>query len=870
MPRQRPAIRRMMLASGLAATVGVAGVIVSLTFANDSAAAETSTGTTRVSVSTSDLQAGADSAEPEISGDGRYVAFTTDEAFDPIDKIDTSQESTGGTAPETMRDADVYVRDTKLGTTTLISHGNLPQKTGPALPVPARGDSDQPSISANGRFVAFRTSALNIANGPIFAVHMIVVCDRDPDGDGTLNPTCTSTRISDLEYDASNPHLSADGQRLSYDVAAVEPPIEGTEPEDIDPEPAGRDPYLGWVEVVNLRIGADGTLGVPPLDDRTFLTGEPKVTTDDGTLKLLSQADSTMAAGGTQVAFVARFDGDEGQFTAVYGYDISALRLSRLDLDAAGHPVADPDHFFYQPALSGDGRRYAFTDFRKHQVLLYDRDPDANGVFGTPAREVASRLPDGTDGIAAQPAFSADGRYLAFTTTTRGMHNGTDDSNIPRSCLGPGPNQSYCDIVVRDVVVDHDRETKGLPRLPAELASPSVRCVGDPQPCEGTGDSGQPRLSEGSSLVSRDGRASLDADGSALAYGSSAADLIDHNADTNRHADVFKREFRPALAGDPVDFGEVPIDAEAVKDVPLTHVGSGPLSVTAVAVTGAGFDVFPGEACTTVVLHATESCVVSVRFKPTVAAAATGTLTVTIKGVDTPLTIALTGTGTALPVGTFAAGPDQLDFGKRPVLRKSPVKSITVRNTGVGPLSLGVVKLSAATAATFPADYQLTATACSGRTIPVGGSCRIDVRQRPTAVGVRPAVVTVAYTGPNGEALTFVAMLTGEGTAPTLVPSPNVTPAGRVIQITGTDFPPGSTAKLSLTGMPGTTTAKADANGRFKVPFVVLPSTWTGRRPLVAAVLPATAPGLTAPLQAQLEFVIVPGSPQPPDFDTRK
>jgi hypothetical protein len=130
-------------------------------------------------------------------------------------------------------------------------------------------------------------------------------------------------------------------------------------------------------------------------------------------------------------------------------------------------------------------------------------------------------------------------------------------------------------------------------------------------------------------------------------------------------------------------------------------------------------------------------------------------------------------------------------------------------------------------------------------------------------------VLTVNYDGPAAS-LTFPVTLTGAGQPPSLTSSPTVTPAGRVIQVTGTAFPPGSTARLSLVGMPGTTTATAGADGTFHVPFVVLPNTWTGKHPLNADVLPATAPGLTGPLRATLEFVIVPGSPVPPDFDNRK
>jgi hypothetical protein len=203
------------------------------------------------------------------------------------------------------------------------------------------------------------------------------------------------------------------------------------------------------------------------------------------------------------------------------------------------------------------------------------------------------------------------------------------------------------------------------------------------------------------------------------------------------------------------------------------------------------------------------------------------------------------------------------------VLRTSPVQSVTVRNTGDGPLTLGKVQLSPAGATVFPGDYKLTAGACDSHVLPAGGSCRIDVRHRPTAVGARPAVLTVAYTGPTGP-LTFPVTLTGTGTAPTIKSSPTVTPAGRVIQITGTDFPPGSVEKLSLVGMPGTTTAKAGSDGSFTVPFVVLPNTWTGKHPLNADVQPGTAPGLSAPLKATLEFVIELGSPRPPDFSSRQ
>src|SRR3954451_19306849 len=107
---------RMMLAGGLATAVAAAAVVVSLTFANDSAAAEPGTGTQRVSVDSAGNQAGEESSPPAISAAGRSVACATTEPFSPVDLMDPSPSKAGGN-DERFPDLDVYVRDTQLGTT---------------------------------------------------------------------------------------------------------------------------------------------------------------------------------------------------------------------------------------------------------------------------------------------------------------------------------------------------------------------------------------------------------------------------------------------------------------------------------------------------------------------------------------------------------------------------------------------------------------------------------------------------------------------------------------------------------------------------------------------------------------------------------
>ena len=52
---------------------------------------------------------------------------------------------------------DVYLRDLVSGTTTLVSHASS------SLTTSGNGDSDSPVISADGNWVAFRSSSNNLA-----------------------------------------------------------------------------------------------------------------------------------------------------------------------------------------------------------------------------------------------------------------------------------------------------------------------------------------------------------------------------------------------------------------------------------------------------------------------------------------------------------------------------------------------------------------------------------------------------------------------------------------------------------------------------------------------------------------------------------
>ena len=100
-----------------------------------------SRGTTRrISVSSADEEADGSSGSPSISADGRYVAF------------ESSAENLIGN--DTNNFIDVYLRDRKRRTTVRVSLTNAGAE--------GNSESSYPFISANGRFVAFQSTATNL------------------------------------------------------------------------------------------------------------------------------------------------------------------------------------------------------------------------------------------------------------------------------------------------------------------------------------------------------------------------------------------------------------------------------------------------------------------------------------------------------------------------------------------------------------------------------------------------------------------------------------------------------------------------------------------------------------------------------------
>jgi hypothetical protein len=147
--------------------------------------------TERVSVDSSGFEANGPSDEfTSISADGRYVAF---QSF-----------ASNLVAGDTNATSDVFVHDRQTGTTERVSVGTNGQ---------ANDQSSNGSISADGRYVAFLSSATNLVPNDTNGVPDVFVRDRQ-----TGKTEIVSVDSSGVESNSTSfaPSISGDGGAVAF------------------------------------------------------------------------------------------------------------------------------------------------------------------------------------------------------------------------------------------------------------------------------------------------------------------------------------------------------------------------------------------------------------------------------------------------------------------------------------------------------------------------------------------------------------------------------------------------------------------------------------------------------------------------------
>src|SRR5262249_47311474 len=155
------------------------------------------TGTTeRVSVATGGAQASGRSGAASISSDGRYVAFAS--------------LASNLVAGDTNFHGDLFVRDRVAATTERVSVA-----TGGAE---GDGDVGCPSMTPDGRFVAFYGWSTNLVPGDTNGFVDVFVRDRQ---NGTTVRVSLDSGGAQGNGDSSDASISADGRFVVFDGGAT-------------------------------------------------------------------------------------------------------------------------------------------------------------------------------------------------------------------------------------------------------------------------------------------------------------------------------------------------------------------------------------------------------------------------------------------------------------------------------------------------------------------------------------------------------------------------------------------------------------------------------------------------------------------------
>jgi Tol biopolymer transport system component len=434
------------------------------------ATATTASITSRVSVASDGTQGNDDSSHTSISADGRYVAF--------------SSQATNLVANDTNGSADIFVHDRQTGETIRVSVSS----TG----VEGNDHSGAPAISADGRYIAFDSTASNLVDddtnecGPVHCSD-IFVRDRQT---GTTTRVSVASNGTQGDGWSAEPSLSADGRYIaffSYASNLVANDTNGYRDVFV------HDTVTGATSRVSVASG--GSQG-------DYDSYSPAISADGRYVAFVS--DSTNLVSGDTNTCVNY--PNPGQCPDVFVHDRQTGETARVSISSDGTQGNDASSWQSHSSISADGRYVAFQSYATNLVAN-----DSNGwgdIFvhdrqtGETTLVSVSSIGGQGDGNSQGTALSADGRYIAFISYATNLVQ--NDTNL---C----GNYNCPDIFV------HDRQTGETSRVSIAYDD-----------------------TQGNGASWMYGTQSLSADGLYVTFASGSSNLV--IGDTNGDGDVFVHE----------------------------------------------------------------------------------------------------------------------------------------------------------------------------------------------------------------------------------------------------------------------------------------------------------------------------------------
>jgi hypothetical protein len=338
--------------------------------------------TTRISVASDGTQGDRDSVGPAISGDGRYITYTSYATnLVPGDTNSGDWQSPGDFA----RGTDVFVYDRRTRCTTRVSVSSNGTQT--------RGDSGSPTISGDGRYVTYLSGASNLVPGDTNGQWDVFLHDRWTRRTTRVSVASDGRQANSASYGA---RLSANGRYVTY-YSGASNLVAGDTNNDSDVFL-----YDRWTRRTTLvSATSDGAAHGNDGSSTGAISGDGRYITYWSTASNLVPGDTTAAD--------------------VFLYDRWTRRTTLVST------VGDrtPGRSSAYPAISADGRYVTYysgawdpVHGAAYNVVRYDRwtrhtTPIAIASYGTQA-----------SGYSFNPEISANGRYITYVWDPPGLKPG--------------------------------------------------------------------------------------------------------------------------------------------------------------------------------------------------------------------------------------------------------------------------------------------------------------------------------------------------------------------------------------------------------------------------------------------------------------
>ncbi|HCU26052.1 MAG TPA: hypothetical protein DF383_13625 [Deltaproteobacteria bacterium] len=431
---------------------------------------------------TADNAANANSSSPRVSADGRIVVFQS-VANDLVPNDVNGIDDLG---------LDIFARNLETGETILVSTTPNGQS--------GNNDSINPTVSADGRFVAFESLASDLLADPAIQddSETLDVFVRDLVNGTTELVTVNVTGDHSADHGNTillNPVISANGRFVAFESAAAD---------------------------LTANKDENGTLDIfvrDLLDKKTILVS---VNADDEACDRQSY-NPTISADGRRVAFqshctdLSSIDTD-GWISQVFVRDLIEEKTEMLSVSPDG--LESGESFSERPIISANGKVVAFEsqagnltslpDITGYNLDIFARDLDSQ-VTKLVSVNQAGTAPGELS--AWNPALSADGRFVAF-------ESGSND-------LVPNDNNDDFGYKATDIFVRDLQENKTI------LAS---------QKADGSGSGHSSSYVKRSFSIYTERTSYFSADGRFVAFESLSSDLVE--GDTNGKIDLFVRDLQ--------------------------------------------------------------------------------------------------------------------------------------------------------------------------------------------------------------------------------------------------------------------------------------------------------------------------------------